>query len=297
MGETPERASLAAVRKAFVDGLLARAEACTLLLPRRAAARVDRRPPGGVAGRSRRHRSSRHARPPDRRRQPRRHRSAARRRHAARVRLRHRGRALAARRRPVSAALRAALPALADAEAIRPGAITAVHLWFDGPLGDLRHAVLVDRLSQWVFADPPVENAQAAGAGRPSLPSCHRRLARPGQLRRGGNPRRGPPRPGGRLAGGPPASSAASSGDNAAGGRLLGRAGLDRLRPPQQTPVANLFLAGDWTATGWPATMKGAVRSGRLAVEALLAALGRPRRLLVPDLPRGLLARWLCGRQ
>ena len=47
--------------------------------------------------------------------------------------------------------------------------------------------------------------------------------------------------------------------------------GLDRLRPPQQTPIENLALAGDWTATGWPATMEGAVRSGYRAVEALYA--------------------------
>jgi uncharacterized protein with NAD-binding domain and iron-sulfur cluster len=71
--------------------------------------------------------------------------------------------------------------------------------------------------------------------------------------------------------------------------------GVDDLRPPQRTPIANLFLAGDWTATGWPATMEGAVRSGRLAAEALLEFLGRPVRLLTPELPRGLLARWLCG--
>jgi uncharacterized protein with NAD-binding domain and iron-sulfur cluster len=73
--------------------------------------------------------------------------------------------------------------------------------------------------------------------------------------------------------------------------------GLDQLRPPQRTPLANLFLAGDWTATGWPATMESAVRSGRLAAKALLERLGRPAPLLAPELPRGLLARWLCGDQ
>ena len=45
--------------------------------------------------------------------------------------------------------------------------------------------------------------------------------------------------------------------------------GLDLLRPPQQTRIANLALAGDWTATGWPATMEGAIGSGYRAVEAL----------------------------
>jgi uncharacterized protein with NAD-binding domain and iron-sulfur cluster len=68
--------------------------------------------------------------------------------------------------------------------------------------------------------------------------------------------------------------------------------GVERLRPAQQTGVANLFLAGDWTATGWPATMEGAVRSGHLAVESLLRSLGRGARLLVPDLPRSRLVRW-----
>ena len=71
--------------------------------------------------------------------------------------------------------------------------------------------------------------------------------------------------------------------------------GVERLRPAQQTPVENFFLAGDWTATGWPATMEGAVRSGRLAAAALLRSLGMHERLLAADLPRGLLARWLYG--
>ena len=46
--------------------------------------------------------------------------------------------------------------------------------------------------------------------------------------------------------------------------------GVDRWRPAQASPLDNLFVAGDWTATGWPATMEGAVRSGYLAAEALL---------------------------
>jgi monoamine oxidase len=43
-------------------------------------------------------------------------------------------------------------------------------------------------------------------------------------------------------------------------------------------------VAGDWTATGWPATMEGAVRSGYLAAEALLRRVGRPAQLVQPDL-------------
>jgi len=45
--------------------------------------------------------------------------------------------------------------------------------------------------------------------------------------------------------------------------------GLEKQRPLQKTNIANLFLAGDWTRTGWPATMEGAVRSGYLAAEAV----------------------------
>jgi uncharacterized protein with NAD-binding domain and iron-sulfur cluster len=45
-----------------------------------------------------------------------------------------------------------------------------------------------------------------------------------------------------------------------------------------------LFLAGDWTATGWPSTMEGAVRSGYGAAEAMAAATGRAQKFLVPDL-------------
>ena len=48
--------------------------------------------------------------------------------------------------------------------------------------------------------------------------------------------------------------------------------GAAKHRLPQRTPISNLFLAGDWTQSGWPATMEGAVRSGVFAADALLAA-------------------------
>ncbi len=69
--------------------------------------------------------------------------------------------------------------------------------------------------------------------------------------------------------------------------------GVDRWRPMQQTSIGRLFLAGDWTATGWPATMEGAVRSGYLAAEAVLRAAGSPKQFLQPDLkPDGLAGLW-----
>jgi uncharacterized protein with NAD-binding domain and iron-sulfur cluster len=63
--------------------------------------------------------------------------------------------------------------------------------------------------------------------------------------------------------------------------------GVDRCRPSQAPPpggISNLFLAGDYTLTGWPATMEGAVRSGYLAADAVLS---RPpsQSFLIGDLP------------
>jgi squalene-associated FAD-dependent desaturase len=69
--------------------------------------------------------------------------------------------------------------------------------------------------------------------------------------------------------------------------------GSDQWRPAQKSPLAGLFLAGDWTATGWPSTMEGAVRSGYLAAEAILWDAGEPRKWLQPDLrPEGLARLW-----
>ncbi|MBO7940498.1 FAD-dependent oxidoreductase [Streptomyces sp. S9] len=53
--------------------------------------------------------------------------------------------------------------------------------------------------------------------------------------------------------------------------------GVGRLRPGARTRAPGLYLAGAWTATGWPATMESAVRSGVSAADAALNALGRPR--------------------
>jgi len=48
----------------------------------------------------------------------------------------------------------------------------------------------------------------------------------------------------------------------------------EQLRPRNHTPIGGLYLAGDWTATGLPATIEGAVRSGRAAARALEEDLG-----------------------
>lgn len=164
--------------------------------------------------------------------------------------------------------------------------IMAVHLWFDRPILSLPHAVLVGKLSQWVFARSVSEDPfyyQVVISGCHELASVPREAT----LRR-------------------VLAELAEVWPDARQAKLLRsrlvcdpsavfspRPGLDALRPAQVTPIPNLFLAGDWTATGWPATMEGAVRSGYLAAEGVLHRWGCSERLLVPDLPRQGLSRWL----
>jgi squalene-associated FAD-dependent desaturase len=73
---------------------------------------------------------------------------------------------------------------------------------------------------------------------------------------------------------------------------------IDHWRPKQGIGIENLFLAGDWTSTGWPATMESAVRSGYLAAEAIAAAAatGPSRQFLQPDLAFEGLSRFWAER-
>jgi squalene-associated FAD-dependent desaturase len=69
--------------------------------------------------------------------------------------------------------------------------------------------------------------------------------------------------------------------------------GLDQFRPKQATEWPGLYLAGDWTATEWPSTMEGAVRSGRLAAGAVM---GDNSRFMAAEIPASGLMRWLGVR-
>jgi squalene-associated FAD-dependent desaturase len=159
-----------------------------------------------------------------------------------------------------------------------PSPITSVHLWFDRPALSLPHAVLVGCEGQWVF------NRGAVGSGEHYLQVV---VSASGELRV-----RGREEIERHIV-----AELRQIFPTVAAAKLL-RAkvvtehsatfsavpGVDRWRPPQASPIANLALAGDWTATGWPATMEGAVRSGYLAAEAILARAGSPARILRPDL-------------
>ena len=71
--------------------------------------------------------------------------------------------------------------------------------------------------------------------------------------------------------------------------------GVDAWRLQQNSGIKGLFLAGDWTRTGWPSTMEGAVRSGYLAAESVLSSFGEPRKLLQPDVKAEGLSRILAA--
>ena len=186
-------------------------------------------------------------------------------------------------------AMREGLPSLADVGRIEPAPITAVHLWFDRPITLLPHAALVGRLGQWIF------NHQSSIINDPShyyqvvISASHELVGR--------DPEGVKDRVREELDEIWPVTRRA----HLLRFRVIThpaavfsvRPGVDRFRPPQQTPIGNLALAGDWTSTGWPATMEGAVRSGHLAAEVILNQVfpGEANRVLVADLARGPLAR------
>ncbi|MFM7242945.1 MAG: hydroxysqualene dehydroxylase HpnE [Planctomycetaceae bacterium] len=164
--------------------------------------------------------------------------------------------------------------------------ITAVHLWFDRDVLDVPHAVLVGRVSQWVFRGTPGDgHCQVVISASRGLMQGDRRAivdAVVAELREVFPAARGATVRDARVVTDPTAV-------------LSVRPGVEALRPPAVTAVANLVLAGDWTATGWPSTMEGAIRSGRLAAAAVGRHLGMAVRGPAADLPRSLLARLLVG--
>jgi squalene-associated FAD-dependent desaturase len=171
--------------------------------------------------------------------------------------------------------------------------LTGIHLWFDREITDLEHAVLLDTTVQWLYNTSRIQpERQSLREGylielvvsaSKSLVSMERQAVIDMAVRE--------------LALFFPAMTDA---------RLLKAAvvkevratysivpGLDELRPGPESGWPGLILAGDWTATGWPATMEGAARSGYLAAEAVSREFGSPERYLAADLPRRGLMRFL----
>jgi hypothetical protein len=161
---------------------------------------------------------------------------------------------------------------------LAPSPITSVHLWYDRPVMKLPHAVLIDCLGQWVFDRGEVAPGEFYLQVVVSAARDLRGLGRDEVQRRIADEL-------GRLF--PPAARAhllRAKVVTEHTATFSAVPGVDRWRVPQASPVANLAVAGDWTATGWPATMEGAVRSGYRAAEVILERTGRPAPLVQPDL-------------
>ncbi len=187
-------------------------------------------------------------------------------------------------------------PELARLSQIEAAPISGLHLWFDRPITALPHAVMVGTLAQWLFnrSDGLAAGESQAGGGfyYQVVISASRELAGVDRVELVERVCR-------ELSAVFPAGREA----RLLNFRLVTEAaavfsvtpGLEAIRPRQQSHVAGLYLAGDFTVTGWPATMEGAVRSGYLAAEALLSDLGQPKAVVCDDLPRNALVRWLVG--
>ncbi len=169
-------------------------------------------------------------------------------------------------------------PYFADVKNLTPSPITSVHLWFDRPTMKLPHAVLIDCLGQWVFDRGEVAPGEFYLQVVVSAARDLKSLGRDEIQRRivGELARIFPPVGQAELLRAKVVTEHSAT--------FSAVPGVDRWRPVQSSPVANLAVAGDWTATGWPATMEGAVRSGYLAAEVILERAGQPAKLVQPEL-------------
>jgi zeta-carotene desaturase len=151
--------------------------------------------------------------------------------------------------------------------------ITGIHLWFDRAVTSLPHATLLDRTIQWMFNKSEGRYIQAVVSASRSLLEMPRNqiidlavrelaeffpIVREARLEK-------------------------AQVIKEVRATFSARPGLEALRPTARTHLRNFFLAGDWTRSGWPATMEGAVRSGYIAAEAVAEAAGKPARFLLPD--------------
>lgn len=160
------------------------------------------------------------------------------------------------------------------APALTHSPITGVHLWFDREVTTLPHATLLDRTMQWMFSKDGGRRLQLVVSASRELTALSRAeivdmavgdlrlffpLVREAKLVKA------------HVVKEQRATFSAAPETEA-------------LRPGPRSPVPGVFLAGDWTATGWPATMEGAVRSGYLAAEEAARSMGSGAKFLLPDI-------------
>jgi squalene-associated FAD-dependent desaturase len=144
--------------------------------------------------------------------------------------------------------------------------ITGVHLWFDRKITDLPHATLLDSAMQWMFNKQDGRYLQLVVSASHNLTEMPR-----GEIVQLAVAE---------LAACFPAAREAKLEKahvvKEVRATFSGAPGTESLRPGAATAWPNVFLAGDFTRTGWPATMEGAVRSGYFAAEAVTRSAGKP---------------------
>ncbi len=191
-------------------------------------------------------------------------------------------------------------PAFANLDKLEDAPITGVHLWFDREVTREPFLTLIDTATQWIFNKSALYGSpDGKGGDVPAgqylqlvISASYELLAKSRQqiidlclkeVRQA-------------LPAARDANLLKATVIKEVAATFSPRPGVDRWRPGQRTSISNVFLAGDWTATGWPATMEGAVRSGYLAAEAVLTKFNQTGTFLQPDLPPdGLVALWVRG--
>ena len=170
-------------------------------------------------------------------------------------------------------------PAIGMLQELRTAPITSVHLWFDRPITELPHVVLLDSIGQWLFSRGKNEKGEHY---------YQVVISSSAELLKGGNDAVLKA-----VMAELPGFFADVTNAKLIRGRVVSERqatfessyGVDAFRPLQTTQIKGLYLAGDYTQTGWPATMEGAVRSGYLAAERILENEGIRVRCLQPDMP------------
>ena len=176
--------------------------------------------------------------------------------------------------------------------------ITGIHLWFDRPISEIPHHVFVDTTIQWLFRDP-VDSTEASTINTDRrefyyqvvISASHDARSLPkdqlvDQIR----------------------SELRRAFPSTASARLIRSQvvtdprsvfsvtpQVEAIRPPARTALPWFHLAGDWTATGWPATMEGAVISGIQAACSVFESDGIPTVQVDRGLQRGWLAKLLIA--
>ncbi len=144
--------------------------------------------------------------------------------------------------------------------------IICIHLWFRATITDLPHAILIGGLPQWFFAHPVSPDAtRRTGAVQRlvavvSAADAAMHMSNDEIVTQTIDTLR--------------ASLGAAAQESLLFQRVVRepRATFtltpetEHLRPPQETAISNLHIAGDWTDSGWPSTLEGAAASAARVV-------------------------------